>query len=779
MKTNHRDHPCSVRVAMPSQSSSDIFSNRAGKTSFYLFFVISLVLTLLSAANAQSTLTYYVDNVNGNDSNSGTSASMPIRTIAKVNSLRLAPGQTVAFRAGEEWHEMLQVVSSGSQGTPITYTSYGNGAQPIISASDQVPGWSGGSGSSAQEVCSSTAFCSGFEAPGFADWDSVSNNHDATVTQGTSHVLSGSNSMALHTTNGLDTRAWVTKKFSATSEGSTVALRFYLYIPSGSLKILNNVRFSEFLAGSNSIGFAYLSTDLLGRPSSIALWDTADSTQIIPDTPLSGFKLDSWNEIELDLTTSANNGSSALYLNGNQIGGLAGRLRIPSWIGTNQLLFGNTAFGSALAAGQSIFFDDLRMQTSGGPIGVLGNSGPATIWTHSQPSDPKLINFAGATGMPVANSSLLTAPNQFAWDGSTLSVFSTANPASIVEVPQRVSAVTSNGASYITFSNLEFQGAQAYDVYCGYSSRSCDHWDFEGDTFNDSYSNELYFQPYPGAAASGPTVNRCTFMGGGANGIALSGPGATGATITHNQLHDLSMIYNAASAQNAYSDAIEGYSDGAGDGSGTFVGYNTIYNIGVGQSHNYGGGIHADTVNGWDIEHNTIQNTNGSGLQLEKGSSLTARYNLIVGGGAFQYNSGLMVRAGDGVSISNNVVENNTSYGGWWACSVLIQQNSGTVTVTNTSYEKNICDGAQSNTQFYMDAGLNTSSNAFLNNGFGVAGPYFIVFGGKEVDSYGQLNAYYGSATQSIAGDPLFTSVAQGLFSLLPTSPDLGLGALP
>jgi hypothetical protein len=704
---------------------------------------------------------------------------MPIRTIAKVNSLKLAPGQTVAFRSGEEWHEMLQVQSSGSAGSPVTYTSYGSGAQPIISASDQVSGWSGGSGSSAQESCPSGAFCSGFETPGFTDWNSASDNHDATVSQVTTPTHRGNYSMALHTTNGVDTRAWVTKNFSATSDGTTVALRFYLYIPSGSLKILNNVRFFELLAGSKSVGFAYLNTDFLGRPSSIGLWDTADSTQIIPNAPLSGFTLDSWNEVELDFTTSASNGSGALFLNGNQIGGLAGGLRIPSWIGANQFLFGNTAYGSALAAGQSIYFDDLRMENWGGPIGELGNSAPSTIWFHSQSSDPKLINFAGVAGTPVANSSLLTSPDQFAWDGSTLSVYATTNPTSTVEVPQRVSAVTSSGASYITFSNLEFQGAQAYDVYCGYSSKSCDHWDFEGDTFNDSYSNELYFQPFPGTAASGPTVHASTFMGGGANGIALSGSGATGATITNNQLHNLSMIYNASSAQNQYSDAIEGYSDGAGDGNGTYVGYNNIYNIGVGQSQNYGGGIHADTVNGWDIEHNTVQNTNGSGIQLEKGSSLTARYNLIVSGGTRQYNSGLMVRAGDGVSISNDVVENNTSYGGWWACSVLIQQNAGSVSVTNLFYEKNICDGGTSNTQLYVDAGLNAPSNAFLNNGFGAAAPWFIVFGGNEVDNYSRLDADYGSSTQSIAGDPLFTNPAQGVFTLLLASPDLGIGALP
>jgi hypothetical protein len=85
-------------------------------------------------------VTYYVDSVNGLDSNPGTEAA-PWQTIAKVNATNLLPGQTVAFASGRVWREQLTVSHSGSAGEPITFTSYGGGAAPIISGANLVTNW--------------------------------------------------------------------------------------------------------------------------------------------------------------------------------------------------------------------------------------------------------------------------------------------------------------------------------------------------------------------------------------------------------------------------------------------------------------------------------------------------------------------------------------------------------------------------------------------------------------------------------------------------------------
>ena len=731
------------------------------------------------ASSSSSGTTYYVDNVNGSDLNSGTSVTSPFQTVGKINSLTLSPGQTVAFKAGEEWHELLFVGHSGTQGSPITYTSYGTGASPIISAADTVGGWTQGGGAGAQETCNYPSFCSGFETPGFADWDTVSNNNDATATMSTAQVHRGSYSMALYSTNGVDTRAGVVKTFQAATSGSTYAIRFYIFAPASGLLPNNTIRVLEFANNSSSVGFASLYTDGSGKISATSMWDTADSSNVIPFTSLTGFTMGAWNEIEFDFTMNANGGGGTLYVNGAQQGPTFTQGRMGSWIGINKLYFGNTAWSSAIGAGRTVYFDDFQLATTGAPIGPMTAGVPSNLWYRSQPTDPRLINFGGQAGTPVSDPSAVTAPYQYAWNGSTLYVYSTVDPSNIVEVPARGTAMASLGASYITVSGLEFRGAQTFDVYCGYSSVACDHWDFENDTFNAGYSNELYFQPFAGVAASGPTVRNSTFKGGGSDGIALAESGSTGATITNNQFFDLCKIYNSAESQNSFCDAIEGFSTTGQDGWGTTVTSNNIYNIGLGQSANYGGAIHADSVNGWDIEHNTIQNTYASGVQLEKGNSNVARYNLMINSGQRAYDAGLMIRAGDGVSISNNIAEYNTSYGGWWACSLLIQQNSGTARANNFTFQKNICDGSSSNTEFYADTLAGGSNDVFTDNNFGVAHPYFIVYGGSAISSYAGLDAALGFASNSVQGDPMFVDPAAGNFNLQPNSPAIGIGALP
>jgi hypothetical protein len=93
---------------------------------------------------------YYVDSINGNDANAGTSPSAPWKTIAKANAATIAPGSQVLFLSTGVWHEQLRVSGPG-----ITFGAYGpqrtctlsaslvaNCAKmPIIDGADSVTGW--------------------------------------------------------------------------------------------------------------------------------------------------------------------------------------------------------------------------------------------------------------------------------------------------------------------------------------------------------------------------------------------------------------------------------------------------------------------------------------------------------------------------------------------------------------------------------------------------------------------------------------------------------------
>lgn len=90
------------------------------------------------SVNAGATgATYYVDSAAGVDSNSGTSASTPFRTLARVNTIVLQPGDAILLRAGAVWRsESLNLRGSGAPGRPIVIDRYGTGAKPQIDFAD-------------------------------------------------------------------------------------------------------------------------------------------------------------------------------------------------------------------------------------------------------------------------------------------------------------------------------------------------------------------------------------------------------------------------------------------------------------------------------------------------------------------------------------------------------------------------------------------------------------------------------------------------------------------
>lgn len=76
--------------------------------------------------------TYYVDDVAGNDANSGTSPSTAWKTLAKANSQVLQPGDKLLFKAGGKWTGTLQPQGSGTASNRIEIGRYGDGPDPII-----------------------------------------------------------------------------------------------------------------------------------------------------------------------------------------------------------------------------------------------------------------------------------------------------------------------------------------------------------------------------------------------------------------------------------------------------------------------------------------------------------------------------------------------------------------------------------------------------------------------------------------------------------------------
>ncbi|HZK70973.1 MAG TPA: T9SS type A sorting domain-containing protein [Clostridia bacterium] len=88
------------------------------------FFTALILITLMSNSNAA---TYYIDNVGGNDGNTGLSTSTPWKTFAKVCNTSLASGSIVSFKCDQRFSATTSFNKSN-----ITVNSYGAGARPVF-----------------------------------------------------------------------------------------------------------------------------------------------------------------------------------------------------------------------------------------------------------------------------------------------------------------------------------------------------------------------------------------------------------------------------------------------------------------------------------------------------------------------------------------------------------------------------------------------------------------------------------------------------------------------
>jgi hypothetical protein len=109
----------------------------------FIFFVVTVFLFNVFAIAAPlsvyaTNVTYYVDSVNGSDSNNGTSTSTAWRTLSKVNSTTFSAGDQILFNRGQTFEGMLSPLGSGSGSGYITIDAYGTGNRPIINGGTNI-----------------------------------------------------------------------------------------------------------------------------------------------------------------------------------------------------------------------------------------------------------------------------------------------------------------------------------------------------------------------------------------------------------------------------------------------------------------------------------------------------------------------------------------------------------------------------------------------------------------------------------------------------------------
>ncbi|MGL5435634.1 MAG: DUF7594 domain-containing protein [Lachnospiraceae bacterium] len=90
-------------------------------------------LTVAASVNA-----YYVDSLNGDDSNDGRSEATAWKTLDKVNSTTFQAGDNILFRADRRWDGGLTLQGSGQENSPIVIDMYGIGSKPRFNGNGAV-----------------------------------------------------------------------------------------------------------------------------------------------------------------------------------------------------------------------------------------------------------------------------------------------------------------------------------------------------------------------------------------------------------------------------------------------------------------------------------------------------------------------------------------------------------------------------------------------------------------------------------------------------------------
>lgn len=103
--------------------------------------IIALFLSALIAFSlcipafaAQSGTCFYVDAVNGDDGNDGTSPAAAWKTVVRAAENEFAPGDSLLLKRGQTFGGNFVAKGSGSKAAPVVLSAYGEGDAPVIHA---------------------------------------------------------------------------------------------------------------------------------------------------------------------------------------------------------------------------------------------------------------------------------------------------------------------------------------------------------------------------------------------------------------------------------------------------------------------------------------------------------------------------------------------------------------------------------------------------------------------------------------------------------------------
>jgi len=681
---------------------------------------------------------------------------------------------TIHFNKGDTWREQLTVGCSGTATYPIVITSYGSGADPIISGMREVTGWDTAENWSADEATITYYSDSGsVGVDGEVDHISADDTWD-NIHDGVGNAVGALNDnmrAKLYADNTENTwysilRAILTFDTSGITDGAIItAVKLRLC---GSAK-------ADGLSCTPDINV------YLAEPASHTVLEAGDYNSLgataYCDTAITYASWDDagWNEFSFNATgIAAINKTGYTDLGIREATHDAGDSE-PGWI----------SFGQSYLTFRSINYDSGSVKPE-----LQITAGTANVWHFSLANDPRRVFLDGTEYIEAENLAGIDSTNRWWYDsGNTnLYVYATENPAtaySSIEASNHGATYTStifSAQDYITIEDINIQG--------GYKSINLD-----GASYNiiDGCTIGLY-SGHTGVHVEGGSdyneVKNCTLESGYSNSAYTYMPITTdGILIFDNSDHN--KVYNCTVSNWLHACISIENTDNA-----KTANHNEVYeNILSSPNTNYCRGISTDAGTSDDtcaynkIYRNYIKNTTQRN-QIH-GNHNEFYYNIVDTVSASSVVAyagscdGLAMFAAEGQKCHDNKIYNNIFYNlGAYGIKIMGEAEWGDKQ-SNLFKNNIIMNWGAGKYGIHIDDDATILDNTYQNNSLYKSGITDVVYYGHDgADDYphtiAEFNAENGTASDVIGSnigvDPLMTDPANDNFKLNPHSPCINAG---
>lgn len=724
------------------------------------------MLLFVGGSGSYSNYNYYVDQVNGDDSNDGRTLTTPWKTMAKVNASSFSAGDSIGLKKGNVWRETLTVPSSGSSGNPITFGAYGSGSLPRITGCDAVSGSWTSTGLSNQGF-----FYDDFEANNKLKWTSVVND-SAQIFTSTASAMGGTGTYGLEINITSTTARYVRHLFG--SNEKIFRVRFYVDPNTLTMGATDEFILAQIRRISPANDTIIIKLKKSGGVYNIFSTVATDTTTLttslfsITDNP-------HYIEANWAASTSAdsNNGYFQLYID-DVLKYNAQNIDNDTWS------IGEVRFGvNGLPAGTSgpVYLDQYYSNNTGLYIGPTMPAAAIYSIPFVESSTVNLVMCDDIALEQRASVNAMTYPGTFFHNAGTDTLYvwlpASDNPAlHTIEVGQRTNAVSAANKSYLTFNDIYMHGANGTSGAC-----------FKiGTTTTQSIgvilnrcrlSGSFYYGAYVTFAAavtanSGFQLNYCEVDHALRSGVFLEGESTASRCP--------SMVISGCSIHDNGSTRVGVHGVHSKNTTGLQILNSRIYNNNgsTGASSNIYFNQSVSSV----VKYNVVYSGNTSGIHFDTNSnSFTCNYNIV-------YSQGK-----NGIWVEEHLRANGTSimYGNTiYNCEAAIVFNPGTTAfvVSGITVKNNICHLSNS-TSFLLNnisVGSDCTDNTVDYNVYWPNTSSLIYVGNFRGNmpvvafTFAAWKTFTGWDTNSQQSDPLLTNVALPDFTLTSSSPARATG---